>query len=157
MPPNDRCLWSCNEWCICPSPVCTDSKTIVGGSQVHHSWCIHIRRSENSVHLYDGFFLFPLGTKRLPHTLQRCWSLALCWSIQKLTERWQSMPIIHRKQIRDLHGERKNMTRSKSCLRLVTCVFSIMLRTDRLGNLSGVHLMSLNLPLRQWCKSGMRA
>ena len=69
------------------------------------------------------------------------------------------MPIIHTKQIRDLHGERKNMTRSKSCLRLVTCVFSIMLRTDRLGNLSGVHLMSLNLlpSLRQWCKGGMRA
>ena len=42
------------------------------------------------------------------------------------------MPIIHIKQIRDLHGEGKKVTRSESCLRLVlTCVFSIMLRTDR--------------------------
>ena len=31
--------------------------------------------SENSVHLYDGLFLFPVATKRLPHTLQRCWTL----------------------------------------------------------------------------------
>ena len=35
-------------------------------------------RSENSVNLYDGLFLFSLATKRLPHTLHRCWTLVMC-------------------------------------------------------------------------------
>ena len=31
--------------------------------------------SENSVHLYDGLFHIPVAIERLPHTLQRCWTL----------------------------------------------------------------------------------
>ena len=56
------------------------------------------------------------------------------------------MPIIHIQQIRDMHGERKNVARSKSWDRLLTCFFSIILRTDCLWDLSGVRLISLNLP-----------
>ena len=52
------------------------------------------------------------------------------------------MSIIHIKQIRDMHGERKNVARSKSCDRLLTCLFAMMLCTDRLGNLSGVRLIT---------------
>ena len=41
-----------------------------------------------------------------------------------------------------MHGERKNVARSKSCDRLLTCLFAMVLRTDRLENLSGVRLIT---------------
>ena len=49
--------------------------TIGGWSIVKAMLKTLFRHSKISVHLYDGHFLFPVATKRLPHTLQRCWTL----------------------------------------------------------------------------------
>ena len=92
------------------------------------------RRSEESVHLYDGLFLFFFSHQiaSAHYTALLDLSAVLIFSIT-VTELWQTMPIIHIQQIRDMHGERK-------------CFFSIILHTDRLWDLSGVRLISLNLP-----------
>ena len=77
--------------------------------------------------------LFVSHQKAYPHsTALLGLSAVLIYSIP-VTKLWQTMPIIHIKQIRDLHGERRNVAHSKSCECLLTCLFSIMLRTDRIG------------------------
>ena len=78
-------------------------------------------RSENSVHLYDGLFLFPVATKRLPHTAALLDLIVVRIDTTTVTglNNKLYMPIIHKKHIRDLCAERKNVTLSKPCVCLL--------------------------------------